>query len=300
MSALDENVLISANRPDLTEIIHQHTSKHGVDLVLAGPGASNMSKVWSSLAPNGRLVLADSPQSLDLGSFDSSLFGRGASIATFSLPEMMETRPGEVGQVMRRACDFAQQSSLLPSLFRTDPYQISDLEAAVGAVIQEDKPFRRVMLECSPESRVPVYRAPMPLQFDPNASYLLVGCLGGLGRSIASWMRDRGARHFLFLSRSGVDKPEAAALIQDLQNATNEPGSENMTVQVVRGDVTKIQDVERAVALAQSPIRGVIQAAVVFRDVRFEKMTLEAWNAVIQPKEQGTLNIHHTLLNQDL
>jgi hypothetical protein len=29
-------------------------------------------------------------------------------------------------------------------------------------------------------------------------------------------------------------------------------------------------------------------------------MTLETWNAVIQPKVQGTINLHHVLLNQDL
>lgn len=47
-----------------------------------------------------------------------------------------------------------------------------------------------------------------PIESDPNARYLLSGGLGGLGWSIGEWMVDHGARHLLFLSRSGPAKPE--------------------------------------------------------------------------------------------
>jgi len=32
-----------------------------------------------------------------------------------------------------------------------------------------------------------------------DASYLLVGDLGGIGRAVASWMVEKGARHLVFL-----------------------------------------------------------------------------------------------------
>jgi KR domain. len=50
------------------------------------------------------------------------------------------------------------------------------------------------------------------LRFSSEDIYLLAGCLGGVGRSLISWMMERGARHFAFILRSGDDKPEAAQL----------------------------------------------------------------------------------------
>lgn len=38
------------------------------------------------------------------------------------------------------------------------------------------------------------------LELEPEACYLLVGGLGGLGKAVATWMVENGARHLIFLS----------------------------------------------------------------------------------------------------
>lgn len=98
------------------------------------------------------------------------------------------------------------------------------------------------------------------LGFSPDATYLLVGCLGGLGRSLTSWMMESGARRFTFLSRSGADAPSAARLVAKLEEA-------GAAVQVVRGDAGSLEDVKRAVngVPAEHPVKGVIHAAMVLR-----------------------------------
>lgn len=83
----------------------------------------------------------------------------------------------------------------------------------------------------------------------------MIGCLGGLGRSIAKWMYLRGARNFVFLGRSGASKPEAKAAVEDLQ-------SRGAFVQVVTGSVANKDDVERMVAAAEHPIGGVVQGSM--------------------------------------
>jgi hypothetical protein len=70
-------------------------------------------------------------------------------------------------------------------------------------------------------------------------------------------MTTRGARQFIFLSRSGADKPEAAALVQQLQETF-----EDISIKIVRGDVSIRADVDKAISMARYPIRGVIQAAM--------------------------------------
>ena len=77
-------------------------------------------------------------------------------------------------------------------------------------------------------------------------------------------MVSRGARHFVFLSRSGADKPEAAALVQELRELTWAQYPD-LTVQVVRGDVSIREDVNRAICCAKHPIKGVVQAAMVLK-----------------------------------
>ena len=68
-------------------------------------------------------------------------------------------------------------------------------------------------------------------------------------------MLQRGARHFVFIGRSGTDKPAAKNLVHDLETA-------GANVVVVRGDVGSYADVERTVSEASRPIGGVVQAAM--------------------------------------
>ncbi len=89
----------------------------------------------------------------------------------------------------------------------------------------------------------------------PLKSYIMVGCLGGLGRSLSRWMFDRGARSFVFLGRSGADKPAAKKLVEDLQES-------GAAVVVVRVDVSCLEDVQNAVMQSPCPIGGILQAAM--------------------------------------
>ena len=77
-------------------------------------------------------------------------------------------------------------------------------------------------------------------------------------------MVGRGARHFIFLSRSGADKPEAASLVKGLEEHSTMHGL-NMTITTVRGDVANRTDVAKAIDAATTPIKGVIQAAMVLK-----------------------------------
>lgn len=66
--------------------------------------------------------------------------------------------------------------------------------------------------------------------FSSTKTYLMSGCLGGIGRSITKWMMTRGAKKFTMIGRSGLDKEPARRLVKELEDA----GAE---VHVTRGDV---------------------------------------------------------------
>lgn len=97
----------------------------------------------------------------------------------------------------------------------------------------------------------------------PDATYLMVGCLGGIGRSLTTWMMERGAKHFSFISRSGVEKPEAAQVVEAIRRA-------GASTNVFRADASDQEDVSKVVKkLAEErPIRGVVHAAMVLKVCR--------------------------------
>ena len=93
------------------------------------------------------------------------------------------------------------------------------------------------------------------MTFKADGAYLLVGCLGGLGRCLARWMVDRGAKTLTFMGRSGAQSKADATMIDNLR-------ARGVTVHVVTGDVGKKGDVERAVKASGGRILGMVQGAM--------------------------------------
>lgn len=97
--------------------------------------------------------------------------------------------------------------------------------------------------------------------FCADASYLLIGGLGGIGRATALWMVDRGARNLIFANRSGMSKQEA----KDTVAAIEQRGAR---AHVQKCDVSESAHVRQLVEECSThmpPIRGVIQGAMVLR-----------------------------------
>lgn len=126
--------------------------------------------------------------------------------------------------------------------------------------------------------------------FKHSVSYLLIGGLGGLGRAISSWMVDNGARELIYLSRS-------AGAGADDQAFVNELHSMGCDVKLVRGSVTEVRDVTRAIQAASHPLKGIIQMSMVVHDRNFTVMTYDEWIGSVAPKVQGTWNLHNATIS---
>lgn len=94
--------------------------------------------------------------------------------------------------------------------------------------------------------------------FLPDHSYLLVGGLGGIGRLISPWMVKHGARSLVYLSRTAGELPEHDALIRELE-------AQDCEVTCVKGTVTNLADVEKAVSSCPKPLAGIIQMAGILK-----------------------------------
>ena len=124
--------------------------------------------------------------------------------------------------------------------------------------------------------------------FDPNASYLIAGGLGGLGRSAAQWMARRGAKHLILLSRSGTRAEAAQNLVANLRAM----GVEVATPQCDVASSDSLSTTLMECGSFMPPIKGCLQATMVLRDAIFDNMSFEAWTASIRSKVDSSRNLH--------
>lgn len=95
---------------------------------------------------------------------------------------------------------------------------------------------------------------------NPDATYILIGGTGGLGRSMAKWLSTKGARNVVLVSRSGKIDNKVQGLIDELaKNGTN--------IIVKPCDVSQQQSVETLIDSLSHlpPIRGVVHGAMVLK-----------------------------------
>ncbi|RYC64341.1 hypothetical protein CHU98_g1857 [Xylaria longipes] len=87
-------------------------------------------------------------------------------------------------------------------------------------VTQYSYPRRRIIITLDVEDVVPKYLIERPQwMLDPDASYVIVGGLGGIGRATAKWMAGKGARHLILPSRSGPTFQASLQVVQELKDA---------------------------------------------------------------------------------
>jgi hypothetical protein len=94
--------------------------------------------------------------------------------------------------------------------------------------------------------------------------------LGGLGRSAATWLVERGAKQLVFLSRSAGVSTESKAISGELE-------SMGCMVTMVRGSVNNIGDVKAAIGASTGLLNGVFHLAMV-QKVRDVQITRPCYN----------------------
>ncbi|RYP81174.1 hypothetical protein DL769_002122 [Monosporascus sp. CRB-8-3] len=174
-------------------------------------------------------------------------------------------------------------------------FEVADITQAYRYFSSKDRVGKVVISLENPESLIPVAEPRYQTIFNSEKSYLLVGCLGGLGRSLSRWIVARGARHLVFLGRSGCDKLSAQKFVPRLR-------SMGVEVTVIKGDVLSSADTKKAIQACVAtgkPIGGVVQAAMGLHEALFFRMTSKAWHQGIDAKWIGTWNLHSALEGYD-
>ncbi|EEQ31726.1 Type I Iterative PKS [Microsporum canis] len=261
------------------------TNGKGLDIIINNDArALAIRNLSVSIANNGKFV--DVTQQIEPSMLAPGILKNGVSLISpdFDLPD------AELFDLVKKALDLVN-IGCLRQIHPIHQFSVSDLDEAVVAS-NEGQSLSSVVVEFSQEAKVVLLPPPPPpLELNPSATYILAGGLGALGLTIANNMCIHGARHLVFLSRSGASSLRQQKALQCLR-------SQGCEVEVIRCDVTDKEQVLMLAKVIQEKnwnLRGIIQLAMVLRDSIFENMTFDKWQTAVDPKIKGTWHLHSYL-----
>ena len=282
---LEDDMIFSSRDPSFVDGVMKVTGGRGCDVALNQLAGELLHATWGCLAPFGRLVEIGKRDIHENTKLDMDPFRRNVTYASLDLITMFEVNKPVLSRLTHECYDLIRDGKVRPPGPLTE---VSYAEAQKGfRLLQMGKVFGKVVLVPGENDVVPVTPPTYTNRnlFNPAKSYLLVGGLGGIGRSLAEWMFRKGARKLAFLSRSGAKRAEAKETLEWLR-------VRGVEANVFAGDVASYATVQDCVRCLGSSLGGIFQAAMVLRDIPFAEMTHEQWQTCVSPKVAGTYNLH--------
>ncbi len=272
--------------------VRERTNGRGVDVVLNSLAGEALVRSFELLADYGRFLEIGKRDVYANSRLGLRPFRKNLTFHAIDLDRVIRERPALLGKLLRQLVHDAEEGRLAPL-----PHRVYPIADAVSAFrfMQQSKHLGKIVLSMRQRPAV-MAPADEPITFRNDATYLIVGGLGGFGLAVARWMVERGARHLALLGRRGIHSEASRKAVEDLEQR-------GANVVVHRADVAQEQDL--AAALAQiardrPPLRGVIQAAMVLEDALLLNLDRSLMQRVLAPKVQGTWNLHQQTFDSPL
>lgn len=275
--------------PALASAVKRITDGQGVDVVLDVQGGEHASILCGCVAPFGRFVNFNKSDVEANSPIRLRNLEQNVSFTSVNMDFILHKAPERASQLLADAFSLIYGNVIQPR--KPTIFNYSDLAEALAAA-QEPTKTDKIVLRLDKTSTgnvVPFDTHPIVLPLD--ATYVLSGGMGGIGRALACYLADHGARNIALLSRSAEVTGDAVKTMQYLEDL-------NVKVKVIACDVTEKTNVENALAEINKdmpPVRGVFQGAMVLRDGLYENMTYSQWMQCTRPKVDGTWNLHEVM-----
>lgn len=275
-----------SNSRDLTFEKHvmRETGGRGVDLVLNCLSEQKLHASLRCLGEHGRF--------LEIGKFDlnknaslgMAVFLKNISFHGILLDSLFDKHESDwkiVYNLVQSGIENGIVKPLNSTVFGKD-----EIEQAFRYMAQ-GKHIGKVLIDCADSNCVePLAK----VWFDPQQAYVVTGGLGGFGLELAQWLIERGVRHLVLSSRTGVRTGYQSRKIRMLQHEYN------ACVQVLALDVSCRQQcellIEQSAKLSPSgKIGGIFHLAALLQDALLENQSVEKFKKVIQTKYEGAVNL---------
>ncbi|KAL8893510.1 MAG: hypothetical protein Q9192_005191 [Flavoplaca navasiana] len=282
---IPEAHILSSRNQTFAKGIMRLTNNRGVDVILNSLSGESLRESFECVAPLGRFIEIGKQDMYTGEALPMAPFLKGVMFSSVDLGVVAEEAPSLMATLMETVISMATESTIKPPE-PLNVFRVSEVESAFR-FLQSGTNAGKTVIEID-EDDLTTFNTQPSWYFEENATYVISGGLGGLGRSIARWMMSRKAKHLLLLSRSGAKEGAAIALLNEL----NERGVKAIAPVCDISDEAAVASALAECAETFPPIKGCIQGSMVLRDGLFDNMTLENFEAALRPKVQGTWNLH--------
>lgn len=284
---IPRNRIFNSRDKSFVDGVMRETEGRGMDFILNSLSGELLHATWSCVAEFGTLLEIGKRDLIGDGKLDMKPFLANRNYCCVDIDGLWK-RIHVARALMFSILDFYGKGLIAPL-----PMNIFPPEQTQDAFrfMEKGQHIGRVgvaMKQSAGESatRLETTARALPVVFPESASYLMIGGLGGIGRAVSTWMVDHGACEIIYMSRSAGLSNKDDAFVHELQ-------SMGCTAKLVAGDVTKQEDVERAILAATHPLKGIVQMSMVVSNENFSRMSYDEWTASTAPKVRGTWNLHN-------
>lgn len=276
------------------------TGGRGVDVVVNSLSGEMLQDTWSLVTEFGRFVEIGKKDILANSHLGMRQFERNVSFFAIDLIPYLSYKPDRVQACMRQMVDMIEAKVIQP-IQPVYEVPVSDIVSGFRA-LQSGQNIGKIVAIMGENDRV---HANMPslLVRDSDeallrgdATYVLTGGTGGIGRSLVPWMLENGASNIVLLGRSDATNAGMAEFVSLHHSPSN-----GIHVRAVTCDVSSRDSLSSALDAIKDlpPVKGVIHGSMYLRDSIFYNATFQDWEAINRPKIDAAWNVHHLLPDLD-
>ncbi|KAI1489804.1 hypothetical protein F5X96DRAFT_639079 [Biscogniauxia mediterranea] len=288
---IPEDHIFSNKNAGFVQGIKRVTKGEGVDVIINSLTGELLRQTWHCIAPFGRFIELGVKDIKSNTGLDMVPFLNNASFTGVNVLSMYRTSPRAFSKLMGDVMKYYSEG-----VFKlVKPLNVKKFSEIADAfrMLQSRRYVGKVVLKVEDDDIVPVTRGKKPeLELSPDATYLLPGGTGGLGRPMLLWLAKKGAKYLAVTSRSGAKNPEVQEVLKELAQM-------GVQVRVFACDISdesQCQAVLEDLATSGFPaIKGTIILAMNVQDSMFDTMKLDAWHGALRPKHKVTWNLHKAL-----
>jgi acyl transferase domain-containing protein/NADPH:quinone reductase-like Zn-dependent oxidoreductase len=258
---IPEDHIFYSRNTSFAKAVKRATNSQGVDLVLNSLAGDQLRETWDSLAHFGRFIEIGKRDIVGNTRLEMARFEHNALFASVDLTVVAAERPKIMKRLLSDVFDLMARGLAKP-IAPITIFPMLNIESAFRA-LQGGKTMGKIVMVPKPDDVVKAVPSKTKTLLKANATYVIIGGTGGLGRSMSRWMIEKGARNILLVSRSGNANKKVGELVEEAKEA-------GAQIVVRPCDVTKKEQVEKLVTQGipgMPAIRGVIHAAMVLRVV---------------------------------
>lgn len=267
------------------DAVRAATAGEGVDVVLNSLSGEAIPASLSLLRPRGRFVELGKRDLYAHRKVGLYALRRNLSISVVDLASLAADEPALIGQLLAEVLPHFGAGTFTPL-----PHEVFPLAEAADAFrhLAQARHRGKVVLAPAADGRP---QAPGAIR--PDGTYLITGGLGAIGRQVARYLVEQGARYLVLAGRTHPST-EALADIDELEAL-------GAQVRAAKADAASLSDLREVFSQfgvgEWPPLRGIFHAAGVLDDGLLLQQTAARFERVMAPKVAGSWHLHSLSLN---